>query len=100
MDALLEAGVTKLFRLTCLIIRLLKFCERKRIVIVVTVHELRALASSWAHNCHIVLEDILSAVFSHSFGIFLKNYLRDLAATAEVVTTLGLVVAAQHVCGR
>ena len=29
----------------------------------VTAHALRALSSSWAYNCHIALEDVMSAAF-------------------------------------
>ena len=48
----------------------------------ITAHELRALASSWAYNCHIALEDVLSVAFWRSSGLFQRNYLRDLTPIA------------------
>ena len=66
----------------------------------VTAHELRALSPSWAYNCHIALEDVMSAAFWSSAGVFQRNYLWDLALIAESMATLCLVVAAQHVFGR
>ena len=65
----------------------------------VTAHELRALSSSWANNCLMALENVMSAAFRSSAGVFQRNYLRDLAPTAESMATLGPVVVAQHVCG-
>ena len=65
----------------------------------VTAHELRALASSWVYTCHIALEDIFSAAFWRSSGVFRRNDLRNLASIAGAMSTLGPVVAAQHICG-
>ena len=36
----------------------------------ITAHEVRALSTSWAYNCQVVLPDILSAVFWRSSGVF------------------------------
>ena len=65
----------------------------------VTTHELRALAVLWAYNYHIALEDVLSAAFWWSLGSS-RCHFRDLAQIVRAVTSLGLVVAAQHLCGR
>ena len=62
----------------------------------VTAHELRALA----YTCHIALEDIMSATFWRSSGVFQRNYLRDLAPITDAIATLGPFVAAQQVCGQ
>ena len=65
----------------------------------VTTHELRALPSSWAYPCHIALKEVLSAAFWRLSGVFQKNYLRILAPISGAMATLGLVVAAQYICG-
>ena len=46
------------------------------------------------------LEDVLSAAFWRSSGLFLRSYLRDLASIAGAMSTLGPVVVAQHICGH
>ena len=63
-------------------------------------HELRALASSWAYTYHIALEDVLSAAFWRSSGVFQRNYLQALAPMAGAMSMLGPVFAAQHICGH
>ena len=63
----------------------------------VTRHALRDLAVLWAYNYHIALEDVLAAAFWRSSGVFHRCHFRDLAQIARVMTSLGLVIAAQSV---
>ena len=66
----------------------------------VTAHELKALASAWAYNHQISVEDVLFAAFWRSSGVFQKKYLMDLTPIARSMAPSGPVVAVQHVCGH
>ena len=65
-----------------------------------TAHELRGLVSLWVYNCHVAVENVLSAAFWQSSGVFPRNYPRDLAPIAAAMATLAPVTAAQHICER
>ena len=54
----------------------------------ITAHELRALAALWGYTSHIALEDVLSATFWRSSGVFQRCYLRDLASIADEMSSL------------
>ena len=59
-------------------------------------HHLCALVSSWTCTCHMTL-DVLSVAFCHFARIFQKHHLRDLPPITSEMSTLGPVMAAQHV---
>ena len=63
----------------------------------VTAHEVRAIATSWAYANQVAMADIMAAAFWRSSGVFQNSYFRDLAACTNGFSTLGPIVAAQHV---
>jgi len=66
----------------------------------VTAHEVRALSASWAYASHVALQDVLSAAFWRSSGVFQNSYLRDMTSIAGDMATLGPVVVSQTVVNQ
>ena len=60
-------------------------------------HEVRAISASLAYLNQVPLDNVLAAALWRSQGVFQRHYLRDLEQSAQGISTLGPVVAAQAV---
>ena len=60
----------------------------------VTAHEVRALSASWAYDNSVSLDEIKTALYWKSDGIFQKHYLRDLSSDREELARYGQLVVA------
>jgi hypothetical protein len=63
----------------------------------ISVHEVRALATSWATFKDVTLQEIMQAVEWKSHTVFSQFYPRDCWTLADGMSTLGPVVAATSV---
>ena len=62
-----------------------------------STHEVRAFSASWAYNCQVPMEDIMSACSWKSNLTFTSCYLRDLTHIREELMSLGPIVSAQSI---
>ena len=60
-------------------------------------HEVWAIATSWAYINQVRLEDIPSAASWRSVGVFQGSYLCSISSNTEGMSTIGPVIAKQHV---
>ena len=63
----------------------------------ISAHEVQVIASSWAYVNQVWLGDSLATASWCSAGVFQRSYLRGMSSIAEGMSTLGPVVATQHV---
>jgi hypothetical protein len=63
----------------------------------ISAHEVRALATSWATYKGVTLQEIMQAVECKSHTVFSQFYLRYRWTLADVMSTLGPLVAATSV---